>query len=512
MSKKGRYSPEQRQEDISLDQARECLNSHGWPAERIARDLGEDLLVRIYDQGRSSGLLFATQVKSTSSLSRLKVRGKGISYRLDVADLEHWEDAVPPVFVLVWDVEKRTGCWVGVAEAIVELDKKGRTWRSRKTARVRVPLANSTSKEGLGKLRRKVADYAYPVVSKNKTFDVRAAFAFPKTPEGTAAQAALEDHLKSGKPVQIDGQFIDRFEFPAWWTRLYGERPATFASLSISPVRSGTPILARIEVRPDEGEGASFDYVELRTVRAGTEEVELANDEQKTDVHFRFVFRTLSESVTISVQVTPVPDVHVARRQVALLCPLSRSGKFRLTFLREGKTLEFVLPHGVFAAPPADFVGLLDNLCLIQERTGQTLVLPPKWQVKRQDIRDASEVAEIIRTGRAVLRDRCLSVELPGAEALRMLSSTGPGGQLHLRVRWTEVQAKCLGTAIPLGPTSLTTAATPKVAVEDLKEAAAKLGPQGTLTVEFIAPEVLYECQNWLPESKGGSLARAHRP
>lgn len=70
-----RYSREAQQEDLSEAQLKERLAALGWPANRLGRDLGEDLLVQVYDQGESSGLSFYVQLKSVRDAERRRPKG-----------------------------------------------------------------------------------------------------------------------------------------------------------------------------------------------------------------------------------------------------------------------------------------------------------------------------------------------------------------------------------------------------------------------------------------------------
>ena len=141
-----RLSEEQEQEYVSRDQFASRLSEYGWLTEPISRDLGEDFLVRIYDQGMSSGLGFLVQLKSVSNLDEYEIQGGYTSYRLEVGDLLHWEASAVPVFIVVWDVNRILGCWIGVPEAIVELNERRPAWRDQKTARVRIPSSNKQNR------------------------------------------------------------------------------------------------------------------------------------------------------------------------------------------------------------------------------------------------------------------------------------------------------------------------------------------------------------------------------
>ena len=69
-----RLSREQKQENISRPQFREFLERHEWVTGDITPDLGEDILVRIYEDGISTGLSFYVQLKSTDDIKKPRVR------------------------------------------------------------------------------------------------------------------------------------------------------------------------------------------------------------------------------------------------------------------------------------------------------------------------------------------------------------------------------------------------------------------------------------------------------
>src|SRR5437762_13978689 len=102
LTRKGRYSTQAQQEDVSLGQVKARLAAHGWPADKLERDLGEDFIVQIYDEGRASGLDFYLQVKSTAAINVVAKKGASYAvYPIKVSDLEHWLVIDRPVVLLV---------------------------------------------------------------------------------------------------------------------------------------------------------------------------------------------------------------------------------------------------------------------------------------------------------------------------------------------------------------------------------------------------------------------------
>jgi hypothetical protein len=85
-----RITPQQKIEFISNGQIKEFLEFHNFITGDIKPDLGEDILVRIYDNGVSTGLSFYLQMKSTDNINKFILKTGDISYPLETKDLVHW--------------------------------------------------------------------------------------------------------------------------------------------------------------------------------------------------------------------------------------------------------------------------------------------------------------------------------------------------------------------------------------------------------------------------------------
>ena len=165
-----RYSPQQLQERDSRTQFETCLEPAGWICDTIY-DLGEDLLVRIYENGASTGLTLFVQLKSTQDLNKHTVHGDLISYPIEVKDLLHWQDSTTPVFIVVWDVNRQAGKWISVEETLRDLGVRKAGWESQTEVRVHIPVSHEVDVTGLQNIRRLVADHYYPSVAKGKALD-----------------------------------------------------------------------------------------------------------------------------------------------------------------------------------------------------------------------------------------------------------------------------------------------------------------------------------------------------
>lgn len=133
-----RITPQQQQETLSRSQLEEALAD--WICNSHQRDVGEDFTVSIYDEGRSTGINFLLQLKSTRDWKGLVSAkyGNNIRISLKVKDLTHWEDTSPPVVVAIWDVTARIGFWQDVPAIVKALDAQGSGWRKQSSVTVSV--------------------------------------------------------------------------------------------------------------------------------------------------------------------------------------------------------------------------------------------------------------------------------------------------------------------------------------------------------------------------------------
>ena len=97
-------------ENISEDQIREYFHRLGWEVERFGRDYGEDLFIRIFEEGAFNGKAFYVQLKGTNNIQQYALKTGVFSYGVDVVNLLQWHrNKFPVIFVLgilsnEWDI------------------------------------------------------------------------------------------------------------------------------------------------------------------------------------------------------------------------------------------------------------------------------------------------------------------------------------------------------------------------------------------------------------------------
>lgn len=107
MNRKIRYSAQQKQENISKPQIEEFFESHNFITSPVTPDLGEDSLVRIYENGVSTGLSFYLQLKSTSNIQKHTLKSGEISYVFRTKDIDHWACQNVSVLLVIWDISQK---------------------------------------------------------------------------------------------------------------------------------------------------------------------------------------------------------------------------------------------------------------------------------------------------------------------------------------------------------------------------------------------------------------------
>lgn len=274
-----RYGWQDRQEAESKAQFCGRLAKLGWNAMQPAKDLGEDYLVQIYDDGVSSGLSFYVQLKSTRDSDALKSQGDptALRYALEVKDVEHWEVQSPPVVLFVWDVEKHEGYWATIPQIVDALDKEGTEWRKQKTVTVRVPVEHGTDDEGMRRLRWAIAEIMLPLFNGRSPVTIK--MTMTKTAFDTLASA-----LDRGSEITLRDELIPNIEMPVWHRRIFGKLPASRA-IQFLPGHATEGIVLRVEVHVGKAV-AAIPHVELRPMGPGIKHIYWSNEHQQHPMVF----------------------------------------------------------------------------------------------------------------------------------------------------------------------------------------------------------------------------------
>lgn len=498
MSRKPRHSPQQRQENVSRKQFEAFLEAHEFVTGDISPDLGEDILVRIYDKGVSTGLSFYVQLKSVDSIEKHLLKSGDISYPFEVKDLEHWAAQAVTVFLVIWDVKQNQGWWIWINDAIKFLQENNPDWEQKETANVHLLSKNQLNQSGLSEIRTLLANLYYPIVSKDKELTINTRFSFPKTPEGQAKFEELKRHFAAGDEVELDGKYIELFDFPDWWKRLYGDIDPSGMHLKIMPNRSPAfrPTLFEF-VSATERE--TIPFVELWTVKQGEEEITLTNDQQKIPVKFSIVLNKISRQnqIKINANFSSLDGVE-ALRILRIQKILSDGGNIKLTLLDSGEVINMPVPPDSFPAPEGSVLDFVEKICHIQNTLGIKISFPEDGSFIRKDVLAAEELISIIEKGSYQQSGMVFTVDLLKPGIAKLLEGFDNIAPIYFRLETGESFVEILSQKIELGPMLQKIRGYWKMPLEEVRAWFEKASDNDSLVVRLVDVELYEEFEQWI--------------
>jgi hypothetical protein len=471
-----RVTRQQQQEGVSRPQFEETLSLAGWQCEPIRADLGEDLLVRIYSEGRSTGLSCYVQLKSTSSLEELPSPGGSFfSYPIPIKDLLHWEDSNPPVIIVVWDVGTRRGVWVSVAEAIKRLDASKAGWRQKRLGRagrktrsrkgplkvaVHFPKSQTLEGDGLVALRRSVAIHTLPAIAHRKPpLELKARFDFSKGDSEAREHAiALGNAFATGASVDIPSQYVKELVFSEWWTRMFGEVTPYSVRITLESVAPNTLVPARVEVLGQQGTAVTFSYIELRITQQGTDEVRLSSEGENPMLSFSLTLNRRTQAYSGLIRSLRSTGTVSEVRNVATFLKAAREGcSVSLNPLKSGRNgiLMAALPPRNIPVPEPEFFEMLDHLSTIENCLPARFAL--SLEATRADVLRARLVASALSTGSASSPEQDCSFVVTRQVVEQALRTESFPLRVRMEAIYEEMQVELFGTVLSLGPYTMKT-------------------------------------------------------
>lgn len=142
-------------EDLARAQLHQAFSRVGWSSEDLDQDYGEDVLVRIFDDGTATPWTFFVQSKGTDNLERYLTNDrKNISFPIRSTHIEHWDRFWEPVVLAIYDASTETTYWE-VVQTFLNSMKDSDSSQPRKSISVHVPTDNLLDAEGLQRLRNR---------------------------------------------------------------------------------------------------------------------------------------------------------------------------------------------------------------------------------------------------------------------------------------------------------------------------------------------------------------------
>jgi hypothetical protein len=489
-----RLSKEQEQENRSRHQLCDHLAELGWLTSRVETDMGEDLLVQIFNSGETTGLSFYMQLKSSANTEKLKrKKSPTLGYRLEVKDIEHWEKQTTLVVLVVWDVKKREGWWRSIPEIIQDLDEAAEGWRKKKTATVTVPLVNCTDRAGTARLRRCIADHN--VVLASSSTEENIGFVFETTEAGLAAFRQLVRAIDFDEPLTLEGKHAPKIRFPEWHRRLYGHAP--LVELTRLEKGRATPakqnLILRVEVDSPEGH-AEYPYVEMRFVAQGRKRMVLTNEHQALPLVFRIEMTDDIDTIGFWRERFGRTVYEARDATVFLLAATAPGAVVRISHLPTGNEIGSI-PFSR-TSPPYDVQALrslretLDKLCYVQQRVAHVgaFRMPDDGVLSPDEIKAIDSLFGICRSGQTDTT-MALSFEIPPGFKEPPVPT----------IRHRERAARLLGVRIPLGDVWVKVLDLPRF-IDAVRSAVDKANTtKRSALVELEDLRVRLEYLDWLP-------------
>lgn len=437
----------------------EWLQEHEWMPNEPNLDLGEDFLVNVYENGRSTGLTLFVQHKSTDNIEKFKLKGHAaFSYPIHVADLIHWRKSATPVYLIVCDAKiKSQRYYLGLYESFFsELGADNQTWRDQETVNVRIPTKNLFDELAFSKIKRELANHFEPIyLKKHNGIGFKLSLSFPSTPEGRKNLDAFNRFIDAGHPVTLGRECIKEFRFSEWYERLYG--PAETDSLTLSPSTTKKSIRIRFEAVPDDGSPPASQIINFKVIRGGRRETVLSNEASEAPIVFTMKAVRDGEHMHVTTNFKMRHNGNTlfdTRDALHFLLTVKRGG---VAYLREESSGEMLGSHTLIAVPTAQHnlaaeLKLVDQLFFIQNK----LRLSKPFSLKNrrltlQDYRKCAELYEILRNGhKSITATLSFSVSIDDKIMSSIQEQPKPYPCLEIRQK-SKVSCKLFGVSIDLG-------------------------------------------------------------
>jgi hypothetical protein len=278
---------------------------------------------------------------------------------------------------------------------------------------------------------------------------ISGSFSFPETEDGQKAKSDFEQFLKTGRPVELSGEFLSDLELPKAVAELVeAVGPAARVRLARRP---SEPFEFELEV---EGSGGIFrlPHVAFSTVEAGTDSVTLRNDEQALPFRLSVIInRNLQATLNYQFQLQG-ESVEWLQRHLDLAAAVGPGSVMRLRSHRTFESFEAKFSaQAQIQQPSPDHKAVVAQLITIQRRTGHLIRVPDRPFFTPADLDGINRVARILTTG----RDQTTG-EITAAVHLSSDDPEAPAkvlrGGVDLRIEkgtWTE---QVLDENVDLGP------------------------------------------------------------
>ncbi len=278
----------------------------------------------------------------------------------------------------------------------------------------------------------------------------------PDTPAGRVAREAFERFVTTGETVKLPGDFVEFSGMPDILRRLMGDdrRPDAVGLASVAPATPSVPV--RIELVGEASDPVTLDYIDLRAIQVGTEEITLSNRQQAVPTEVTVVLRPKAGRARVSVNYRrPSLNAHQVNFALRLRRCFSAPYVARVIDLATGITLlEARHTEGTpLSTPLPALIEEVGDLAIIQRRTKVPIVMPER-DLTDEEAGTIGTLRRILREGWAAGTWREFEFDCTADEARDLLDARGDEPQDFVVA--DEQTADLFGATIPLGPARIT--------------------------------------------------------
>jgi hypothetical protein len=458
-----------------------------WIIESGQKDYGIDLLIEIVRNSDVTGAHFLMQIKGTD-LPKI-TESKYITYRCKTSTLQYFLERHELIIFLIYDSKERVGYWIWIQDFIRNNLKED--WKNQKTATVLIPLENRLDKKSVEIIEQRVLmahdqskwlttiqtiqnpyiDYRltydkenvkigvygkYPGALEDHPRRISGTFKFDQSPEAQEALKSLENAFKTGETVRLDSRFIKDFD-P---TQLAPEIFAQLGKLEIKEIEIETAkgeegFIGRLEILDNDGNTlAEIPYVDFKVIQAGTEETTYSNEHQTIPLKIKWKLNIAKQTSYYNFAIGLLGINVLEIQRVAKFFVAAKDGKwFQLTDLTKGLTIRENLPESIVTGLDDNLTSIIDNLVLIQKKTGQAILFPDK--IATIDLSKMNYLVRIITTGSIHQRIPIFSLSANKDFAIKCASAYERSLILSWQFERPESKFHFLGIDLNLGPSSI---------------------------------------------------------
>jgi hypothetical protein len=179
--------------DLAVASLTNLFTAIGWTCERIQQDYGEDLIVRVFDDGKATPKYFFVQSKATANIERYRRKDGHIRYRFKPDHITSWLSHRQPVIVTLYDQLTEEFYWQSVHNYFDKIRSSDKT----KLTELIFTNARMLDSAGLAHLRT-IVEYSYKLAD-----------------QGQEAARVLMEHLKRQYGLKIEFDIGGFLQLPA---------------------------------------------------------------------------------------------------------------------------------------------------------------------------------------------------------------------------------------------------------------------------------------------------------